>query len=1094
VKETVKNDERVAKEMERAGRESTEQLPTYRAYEDGAKWVELKLPEKLTPEQAKGVRSREELEDVPGSTQKQFIGGDPAARYFAVDKDGKPIENAYTREPATGATPEEAWLAGHLAREGNCMGHCVGGYNSRVASGETRIYSLRDKKGNSHVTVEASAPRAPEPMRPLEWHFDKIAGEQDWRATDMAREALGRTPPEARARFIQAIENSQPYKNYLAALKNRVKDAPWTIDQIKGKQNRAPNSEYIPYVQDFVKSGKWADVGDLGNTGLRQNLQGDKLVTQREFMLEQAAEYQKQLEKWQDNLKYYEDELKKKITPEYRRELEAERKQAELEVGDAEQRLGAHKRDIEGVEEQPLPPLAQRGAIDPSLMRGMALAGAGGALFGMLDKDQPLYSAGVGAALGAMASRGFRASTRGRVTSQMDKAFGLLSTRTLNMDKQLHRALIDFEYRQADRSAFMREQVDPFLVRLDKQPKALREDLNRAILSNDGPAIDALIRKAGDAELAAGWRGVRKMLDSAGQELVRTGRLGKLLTDYFPRIVADREGLMNHLERPVRTQLENMLLEAENRVKQQRGTGLTQLEESRIINDFLLQPNRRGSQPQWAKRRSIPEITKELEPFYLTPTDSLHSYIRTVSHELEKARFFGKDAAWVDANGQKHINIDRSVGNVAQRLLDAGKIDHGQMVELSEMLKARFGPGEQMSRKGPQAFRNITNSALLGNPLSAITQLGDVMPSMYVHGMMPTLQAIGQILTRQGNMKPRDIGLVNHISEELVTTTGAAKLLQRVLKYSGFSAADAFGKTVNLQAARIKAERMAQTAEGRAKFMEQYGEAWGPAETLNLLADLGAKKLTPRTRSFYFDQLSRSQPISKMEVSQRYLENADIGLGVLPLDARTLYQLKSFMLKQADLMRREGYNEIKAGNTGKGFANLAALGTLLGLSGALPDMIKDFLLGKPFDAKWEDIPLNMLKTFGWSTYMLDKATGATGQKAEPISAVVGGFLVPPYKVFEDILRRDPNAVKYLPVVGKILAQEEWSDAGQRMGKEKRMKEELRKVDREERPLLGKPDADERRRIQERKRGIRENNRDVMEDIRRRREAERRMQR
>jgi len=40
------------------------------------------------------------------------------------------------------------------------------------------------------------------------------------------------------------------------------------ILQIKGKQNRAPNPEYLPYVQDFVKSGKWGEVGDLGNTGL----------------------------------------------------------------------------------------------------------------------------------------------------------------------------------------------------------------------------------------------------------------------------------------------------------------------------------------------------------------------------------------------------------------------------------------------------------------------------------------------------------------------------------------------------------------------------------------------------------------------------------------------------------------------------------------------------------------------------------------------------------------------------------------------------------------------------------------------------------
>ena len=53
------------------------------------------------------------------------------------------------------------------------------------------------------------------------------------------------------------------------AVEMAKKDAPPNIVQIKGKQNKAPKAEYLPYVQDFVKSGQWADVGDIQNTGLR---------------------------------------------------------------------------------------------------------------------------------------------------------------------------------------------------------------------------------------------------------------------------------------------------------------------------------------------------------------------------------------------------------------------------------------------------------------------------------------------------------------------------------------------------------------------------------------------------------------------------------------------------------------------------------------------------------------------------------------------------------------------------------------------------------------------------------------------------------
>jgi len=45
-------------------------------------------------------------------------------------------------------------LAESLKYEGEVMGHCVGGYCPDVASGRTKIFSLRDKRGEPHVTVE----------------------------------------------------------------------------------------------------------------------------------------------------------------------------------------------------------------------------------------------------------------------------------------------------------------------------------------------------------------------------------------------------------------------------------------------------------------------------------------------------------------------------------------------------------------------------------------------------------------------------------------------------------------------------------------------------------------------------------------------------------------------------------------------------------------------------------------------------------------------------------------------------------------------------------------------------------------------------
>ncbi len=41
-----------------------------------------------------------------------------------------------------------------LSYEGGVMGHCVGSYYSKVQSERAKIFSLRDKKDNSHVTIE----------------------------------------------------------------------------------------------------------------------------------------------------------------------------------------------------------------------------------------------------------------------------------------------------------------------------------------------------------------------------------------------------------------------------------------------------------------------------------------------------------------------------------------------------------------------------------------------------------------------------------------------------------------------------------------------------------------------------------------------------------------------------------------------------------------------------------------------------------------------------------------------------------------------------------------------------------------------------
>ena len=233
--------------------------------EKGMKWVELKKPEISELPSGYTVRRMDRL-------------GHHRNDWFAVyGPDGKGTGGV-------GNSPAEAisnydfgkdTLADALKYEGELMQHCVGGYCDDVTSGRSRIFSLRDAKGNPHATIETrSGGKVEDPL------FD--AGvDFEGQAHDYVQRANPRLVTET-DEYMEAVHERA---NDLAAAWNAKQLAPEVapsrIVQIKGKSNKKPNAEYLPFVQDFVRSGKWSDVQDLQNTGLFKHESG-KYVSQDE--------------------------------------------------------------------------------------------------------------------------------------------------------------------------------------------------------------------------------------------------------------------------------------------------------------------------------------------------------------------------------------------------------------------------------------------------------------------------------------------------------------------------------------------------------------------------------------------------------------------------------------------------------------------------------------------------------------------------------------------------------------------------------------------------------------------------------------------
>ena len=216
----------------------------------GLRWVELRAPEPT--------------------------GGLPQGWKVSPDEDGfiSPEGEFFYTYP--GQAEYDSALEDALKYEGGTMGHCVGSYCPDVMSGRSRIFSLRDAKGEPHVTVE-TRPGSPSELYQGELAAMRERGQMgnwiDW-LREKNREQ-GFVAPKNGFDLINEWRASQ-------GLEPVDVQIPDDIIQIKGKQNLAPKDDYLPFVQDFVNSQKWGNVGDIENTGLVQ-LPDGRYITQQQW-------------------------------------------------------------------------------------------------------------------------------------------------------------------------------------------------------------------------------------------------------------------------------------------------------------------------------------------------------------------------------------------------------------------------------------------------------------------------------------------------------------------------------------------------------------------------------------------------------------------------------------------------------------------------------------------------------------------------------------------------------------------------------------------------------------------------------------------
>lgn len=592
----------------------------------------------------------------------------------------------------------------------------------------------------------------------------------------------------------------------------------------------------------------------------------------------------------------------------------------------------------------------------------------------------------------------------------LDKYLGTLSTRVKNISVPVFTRLRKYEADLHIETAKKMNRIEGFTKALLKAPPAMRDTLNRHLLNGDYKAAKQLMstysQKAG-----LYIDDVQKLLDEVYDEVVGAGYTSLPKKEsYFPRMVKDLDGLLNSLGKVKKDEYQKAI-EAYAKRKNRPVSSVTIEEKSDIVNKMLRGYRQTTDKsPRWVKQRTIETITPDMMKYYYSPAESLQYYLRGVVNDIHRRRFFGRAGENSDIGT---LDLDASIGRFIAEARESGQINGDDMAELGELLSSRFIGGERQMGDIASWIRDTGYAGTIANPISAITQLGDLATSGAIYGLRNTLSA----MFNPKQVKIIDIGLEDAITNEMMNPGKSANLLQKMFKYSGFQAIDRLGKESTINAALRRFQSMAKTEKGKNELRKKWGATFGD-EMESVIADLENKTVSENIKLLAFNVISDLQPITRSEMPQGYLDS---------VNGRMLYMLKSFTIKQYDIVRREIVQEYKKGNKKNAVKMAAMLGGYLMAANTGTQATKDILLGR--EVRAEDIPDKamwaLLGVYGGNKYMYERylergdVKGAAVNLLVPATPLIDSAMT----LGKGIGEEDDRAMTQLravPVVGPIV--------------------------------------------------------------------------
>ncbi len=610
------------------------------------------------------------------------------------------------------------------------------------------------------------------------------------------------------------------------------------------------------------------------------------------------------------------------------------------------------------------------------------------------------------------------------------------------INKRMGNELRSFEFESLKRVADLNKIAEAPLQILDNIEKENKEDadsFHKAVLQKDFETARQIFLKYGDQD---SWNQIGGLINTVYQQSVQRDPTIGFVEKYFPRFVMDYTKLAERLGYKLpRTEWERALANSKNKNR----------EPEEIFEDIIRNKERtnvRKPKTSFLKERKLEVVDDELLEFYARPADALRFYINQMSDSITRMDYLGamydiiesEDTAYeqevLDSDEPDKPGAVPKVGDKTRKLgafgramreeIDAGRLDDDQIDQLHKLLGARFNKKAPMGRFFRGA-KTLTHLLFLGSPTSAVTQLGDYAYSLHQNGINETLKAVGNsswtlddvyIITNAISWDFNDKDSINKrgIPENL------QKTLDRTFDITGFRAMDAKAKATFLTSTANKFRKILNGRDSQKKYdlINKIQETQGFIQASQTIAAFKAGNKSDGVAEILFYELGDIAPLTQSDLP--YLYN------MYP-NARILYALKSYTIKQFNYARKRGFAKILSGDKNQvkdGFRDLLSLATALAMANVPADIIKDLMLNRDIDSLDNIVLDNLWRLLGMNSYQqvqLDRDGPGTLLQELMVSPPLVDVMDAVYKDVTKgnipLISSDSKSTKYIPVFGNL---------------------------------------------------------------------------